>query len=271
MIRRMKKQTLFSAPGILAILLLASTNTPLQAFADSSVRSGPQGPFVPWAGNFTLSTELAPGVTNAVTLYSDGLVLLKEVSPFGTLRCHGQANRIQDTLSLLLECPTSGEFEMELALPAVLAPTQKIEVRSSLFGNAPVKMTVTYTPFDAIESTCQTMRVENENSAELVKFSKLHPRNSPKTRLRAESALKTDVLFKLLNVGCTMKHITQTWVGVGGSKFLVATSNDDKCDGGNSYGVILAEDLSTVVAHVYDGDITCKAGFRPEEIFTPEE
>lgn len=42
-----------------------------------------------------------------------------------------------------------------------------------------------------------------------------------------------------------------------GKKYLAITTNDDSCDGGNSYGALLDEKFENVVADINDGGIYC--------------
>jgi hypothetical protein len=51
----------------------------------------------------------------------------------------------------------------------------------------------------------------------------------------------------------------QELIEVNGEKFWSLKTNNDACDGGNTYGAIYAFDLKTPVAHIYDSDIICES------------
>jgi len=53
-------------------------------------------------------------------------------------------------------------------------------------------------------------------------------------------------------------YMTQQLIEVNGKKFWELKSNEDYCDGGNTYGVVYTEDLKTPVAHIYDYDMYCQ-------------
>ena len=71
-----------------------------------------------------------------------------------------------------------------------------------------------------------------------------------------------DVLVELDYDDCD-GLIAQHLLSADGQSLWQFTSTDDPCDGGNTYGSIYTEDLTTPVAHIYDGDIYCE-GWQPE-------
>ena len=68
-----------------------------------------------------------------------------------------------------------------------------------------------------------------------------------------------DVVAAMSKEQCLENGFSQTLIEIGGEKFYRIVSNEDFCDGGNSYGSIYREDLKTPVAHIYDGDFTCES------------
>ncbi len=58
-----------------------------------------------------------------------------------------------------------------------------------------------------------------------------------------------DVVLSFNHDEC-LEHITQELIEVKGERFWRFLSNDDSCDGGNTYGSIYSEDLKTPVVHV---------------------
>jgi hypothetical protein len=58
--------------------------------------------------------------------------------------------------------------------------------------------------------------------------------------------------------------VMQEIIEVNGEKIWSFKTNDDACDGGNTYGAIYASDLITPIAHIYDGDIICESDWKDE-------
>jgi hypothetical protein len=83
--------------------------------------------------------------------------------------------------------------------------------------------------------------------------------------LTRENWKMVDVIADMDYRNCGDGQITQSKIQIDGETFWQFTSNDDSCDGGNSYGSIMTEDLTTAVAHIYDSDLTC-ADWRPESL-----
>ncbi len=82
--------------------------------------------------------------------------------------------------------------------------------------------------------------------------------------LTKENWSKVDVILNYSFDKC-LKHVGQSLISVNGEKFWMFTTNYDDCDGGNTYGSIYSHDLSTPIAHIYDGDIYCdQADWRKE-------
>jgi hypothetical protein len=52
--------------------------------------------------------------------------------------------------------------------------------------------------------------------------------------------------------------VAQEQIEVNGEKFWSFKTNDDACDGGNTYGAIYSSDLKTPIAHIYDGSVMCE-------------
>lgn len=67
-----------------------------------------------------------------------------------------------------------------------------------------------------------------------------------------------DVLVSLDKESCRKANaIGQTTFSLNGESFTRITSNEDSCDGGNTYGVIV-DSNKKAIAHIYDGDIYCQ-------------
>lgn len=85
------------------------------------------------------------------------------------------------------------------------------------------------------------------------------------------SVVLTKEVFKSIDVLAGMDYeqckdaISQSAIVVDGKSYIQFTSHEDSCDGGNTYGSIMSEDLSTSVAHIYDGDVYCEEDWREEE------
>lgn len=58
--------------------------------------------------------------------------------------------------------------------------------------------------------------------------------------------------------------VSQDLVKIKGQLIWRFTTEDDSCDGGNSYGAFYTYDLRTPIAHVYDSDVYCGSDWRPE-------
>src|SRR5690606_19173324 len=78
------------------------------------------------------------------------------------------------------------------------------------------------------------------------------------------SIVLTKEVFKSVDVLAGMDYeqckdaISQSSIIVDGKVYIQFTSHEDSCDGGNTYGSIMSEDLSTAIAHIYDGDVYCE-------------
>lgn len=85
------------------------------------------------------------------------------------------------------------------------------------------------------------------------------------------SVVLTKEVWKTIDVLAGMDYeqckdaISQSAIIVDGKSYIQFTSHEDSCDGGNTYGSIMSEDLSTPVAHIYDGDVYCEADWREED------
>lgn len=62
--------------------------------------------------------------------------------------------------------------------------------------------------------------------------------------------------FKKLGHGCL--QLDEIEVLNTGKRFLVYRTNKDECDGGNTFGIIVSEQLGKQVADIQDGNINCK-------------
>lgn len=85
------------------------------------------------------------------------------------------------------------------------------------------------------------------------------------------SVTLTKEVWKTIDVLAGMDYeqckdaISQSAIIVDGKTYIQFTSHEDSCDGGNTYGSIMSEDLSAAVAHIYDGDVYCEGDWREEE------
>lgn len=59
--------------------------------------------------------------------------------------------------------------------------------------------------------------------------------------------------------------ISRSLISVEGKNYWVFRSNEDHCDGGNTYGAIYSEDLKTPIAHIYDSDIYCEEDWSEDQ------
>jgi len=84
-----------------------------------------------------------------------------------------------------------------------------------------------------------------------------------KAEVVRKSTILTEANWKSFDVIAQMDRrqckdsISQELIRVKGELFWRFASDDDGCDGGNSFGSIYSYDLKTVVAHIYDSEVTC--------------
>lgn len=86
------------------------------------------------AGTYKVTSEVAP-ISNTVTLGADGSVILVEKSPYGTIKCQGQANLSADkVLTSEVTCANDLSFFQKIDLSKVTKlKSFKAPVYSSLY------------------------------------------------------------------------------------------------------------------------------------------
>jgi hypothetical protein len=60
-----------------------------------------------------------------------------------------------------------------------------------------------------------------------------------------------------LSVDQCLKNLKQDLIEIRGDRYWFFRSDSEKCDGGNTFGVIYTTDLKSSVVHIYDGQWTC--------------
>lgn len=76
---------------------------------------------------------------------------------------------------------------------------------------------------------------------------------------------KVDVIVNFDREQCK-GYVDQELLRINGEYYWKFRTNDDPCDGGNSYGSLMTYDLSKAVAHMYDGDWYCPESWNDDEI-----
>ena len=82
--------------------------------------------------------------------------------------------------------------------------------------------------------------------------------------LTREQWYKTDVILNFSYDECK-EHVAQELIEVNGVQYYRFRTTEDSCDGGNTYGSIYSQDLSTPVAHIYDYDTYCREDWSEGE------
>ncbi|WP_413291360.1 hypothetical protein [Bdellovibrio sp. HCB337] len=81
----------------------------------------------------------------------------------------------------------------------------------------------------------------------------------PNAGLQMNGILRRHVtkVIDLKGTGCSNKYIkTTSFLTKSGKLFHAVYTNEDLCDGGNSYGVVVNANLE-VVADIHDGNFSC--------------
>ena len=75
-----------------------------------------------------------------------------------------------------------------------------------------------------------------------------------------------DVLVSFDRAACEDVHgVGQTYFDINGETLVKTYTNEDSCDGGNTYGLI-QDEAGKVIAHIYDGDLYCEKDWGAENL-----
>lgn len=110
------------------------------------------------------------------------------------------------------------------------------------------------------QSVCQQLSSDDNNNSE--SFQVLGEVDV----LTRKSWYKTDVILSFSYDEC-LRAVRQELIEYKGVEYYRFRTMEDSCDGGNTYGAIYSKDLSTPIAHIYDGDLYCEGDWNDEETF----
>lgn len=104
------------------------------------------------------------------------------------------------------------------------------------------------------ETTCQDFKNE-EAVIEVIQEKKI---------LNKENWKDIDVISNFDKEQCK-DSILQELIKVNGEYFWRFQTNEDSCDGGNTYGSIYTSDLKKPIVHIYDSEVVCENDWLAEE------